>query len=301
MFHIYKCFAIAEGLRQIWMEDMTAKNVSGEYGKMTSCQIVKRIRNLLLMCMGITLCGVPLNASQVPRHICYLYSVLDPSVEILWFKIISVMECAVFILYIWFSYVAFDIISYGIPSSVNNLIAILSRTTTREGVSLKDRPVRISGNRFRNVLESYEQIRDFVNNFNRTFALLLFFVKFMFVVLMCVMVYVPLSRKGILRPRAMGTFIGGFAVLFIRVSLFVTCMGRTFDGSLEFKESWMKAFRQLYLKGYNSVRGPPTELSILSHYPLIQFKCGNFYGFTSTTFLTFFSVTTTYIIVVFQL
>jgi len=150
----------------------------------------------------------------------------------------------------------------------------------------------------RTAFRIYSKLDHLVTSFNAIFGNLLIGIKFSSLVSICLLLYVPI-RHPVDMPMALGHFTLMLAVL-VKVGPLITSMGDVQTESINFKKSWIHALGNNHTRNGDEIgmEDVSQEMAPFSYVPPIFFNGGPFYDIHSYTILTFFSIVTTYIIVV---
>ena len=178
----------------------------------------------------------------------------------------------------------------------------------------------ITSNQLTFCLEMYDKLSLLVRSYNSLFAYLLFYLKAMILVMLCALIYVPLRFKikqnTSISTLALLIFFGLAYSLTRRLVLLLNSMGNVYQKSLSFKASWVNhvfPFPRLafpvaetdyaVFESAASILKRQNQLhkDLLQLCPPIRFKCAAFYDISPNTLLTFFSIMTTYLIVLLQI
>lgn len=239
---------------------------------------------------------------HVPRHPAYIYSLLKKPRESPLLLITSVLFHELGFTVLWGTFFLFEIIAIGFPNSVAKCLEILTlRNQAELQFEAKIKELTIC-------LQFYDKFHSLVQKFNELFADLLFVVKAMFMILLCILVYIPLRISHLLTVPMVAYSIFAFIsyVLIRRISLILTSMGKVYEGSKAFKTTWSSGFprpdpNEKHRISPALARQNDRNKERLIFLSRIRFRCGDFYHIQPRTILTFFSITTTYIIVLLQL
>jgi hypothetical protein len=146
---------------------------------------------------------------------------------------------------------------------------------------------------FERCLMNYNQLKDTVAQYSSLSAWILFAYKGFSLALTCLSVYsaVYFSGTNHYLKRSALIFIFLSCIQLIRLSAITILMGKVYAKSELFKESWTLAIHELAPLNQR-------KLSLLSPF---GFRCGIFYELQPSTVLTYFSILTTYVIVMLQI
>lgn len=255
-------------------------------------QVYQILRTDLTVAVLASLVAISFNKFRHPRHIIYFYSLLDTNQEIWWLLIFSYVEASCFLAFLLLSNGAFNFATTVISSSLNNFLKTIIPVEVAEN---RNRCSVSLSAEFEYALEMYDKIQAFVKKFNAVLCRPLLFTKGMTLFIICSLIYVPIRLSGYIDFESLLVFIAAAIACLFRVSRFMLSMGTTHQRSVEFKECWIEVFRPTSLSDFGN-----TERALLRTYSNIQFRCGDLYGITSNTILTYLSVATSYIIVVLQ-
>jgi len=223
----------------------------------------------------------------------YLYSLVDDAdTEIPWLFVISVMDGLFAVHSIWPSYFAFDLFAEGFPKSALNCLKLISNSSrTEKNINFTAwvfQATREESQSLLNALRMYSELENLVEEFNSIFSRILFWVQVISVSALCGTFYACLKPHDGFHIFSITIFVMCAIAAFGRQIRVLGAMGKVCKQSARFKRSWLATFSAM-------------QNFRLQNLSPIQFQIGGYYGVTSSTVLTLFSVATTYIIVLLQL
>lgn len=167
----------------------------------------------------------------------------------------------------------------------------------------------------KNVIVFYQKLASIIADFNELFSTLISHVLGGTLVVCCVFAYVPLRHWKSTPISGMLFYIFSFFSLFLILSQFYPVLGMAYVRSIEFQRSWLtwlssersKQFgknnddgnRKCGCKCEENQEFHRLKLRLEACYP-IGFKCGEYFIMRPSTMLTFFSVISTYLIIMLQ-
>jgi hypothetical protein len=139
----------------------------------------------------------------------------------------------------------------------------------------------------------------FIKMANRLLGWPLFFYKTTVSVNFAILMFVPL--RFINESNFLSLVIFFWSGLFFAMHMWIllTTLGNVLEESKKFRESWMKALPDLYVLNRSQDSGE--TYNFLRRCVPFGFRCGSFYLVQPGTILTWFSVTLSYLIILFQL
>ena len=263
-----------------------------------------------------------------PKYPIFFYSVLGPSYDFSAIKYFLSATQITTLAYMCISLSHFEIIIFGFSHSIQNLLkfsrsdgnrmesfskkaklafnmyeTIFRTSTSLEFIELKsssntsqpavDQTKPLGVHNLEVALGKHEQIKDLIDTFNELFSWFLVLYKALSLIQVCTLIFVAL-RRITQSPSASAVFQTTAVSYVVRICVLLPSMGSVYKESVKFKDSWSKILPELDPLNYTVKR------RLKYCYP-IGFRAGNFYHVTPTTVLTFFSITTTYLIVLLQL
>jgi len=253
------------------------------------------VRSCLIFFVGWTGLTTTFHAITFPRHLAYLYSRTDPSADVFWFQLISACEVNLFNLLLWAEFSQLDLMGVIFPSWVQQSLHSLSPQSNGDGQYEPNIFSLCPQSSFR----YYSKLNDLVSGFNSIFGNLLVGIKLVALIAICLLLYVPIRHPSG-TPIAIAHFTS-LLVVVIKVGSSLMPMGAVQKESNSFKDSW------IYSLGNNLIMNSDWNQNSWKIAPFfhfvspISFRGGSFYDIQPSTILTFFSVATTYIIVVLQI
>jgi len=232
----------------------------------------------------------------VPRYLTYLYSMIDPSAEILWFQIISIFEANLFTFLLFAQFLQWDLMGVIFSNWVQHSLQILSHKSNWDAEYEPDVFTLCPQTSFR----YYSKLNDLVSSFNSIFGNLLVGMKLVSLIAICLLLYVPFRH-----PSGIPEAIVHFSILLlvvIKLGSSLLSMGSVQKESNSLKGSWIHSLGNSYIRNRDRRDQNSLKMAHFFHFiPPISFCGGYFYDVQPSTILTFFSVATTYIIVVLQI
>lgn len=225
-----------------------------------------------------------------PRYVMYIYSLVDRNVEIPWLRLVSTLEVNYFIVIIWIHFLQFDGLVIAFSMSIKNCLRVCRPSWKVE----KTRPCSIQGPEI--WLKVYTKLGSLVTRFNVIYSYYFLALKFCYLICLCILFHLPIRHIEMLQYFLV-SFIMIAVTILSRVSRVLTAMGNVEREATMFKESWTCKLGE---GNQNLVISNRTWKAIIAA-PKIAFRAGPFYDINSSTILTFFSIATTYIIVVLQI
>jgi len=254
----------------------------------------RNIRNGLLVLI-LWVCGMGTVISITdPRYLLFLYSLASQSEEYFWLRVLSTCEINMFFFLLWTQYAQLDLFGVVFPNWVQHTLETISAGSNlfRLNESQPSALLPVTPFRF------YSKLTHLVSSWNAIFGNLLLGIKVANLISICFLLYDPIRH-----PIGLALTLGHFTLtltILIKLIPLLMSMGRVHTESICFKDSWAHELGTNYkIRGDGKQKG----LKMMPfHYALpISFHCGPFYDIQSSTILTFFSISTTYIIVVLQI
>jgi len=250
-------------------------------------------RNCLIILSGCCFIAATLLSIASPRHLNFLYSLIDQSVDYLWFHILSTCEINIFYALILAQLAQFDLVGVIFPNWIRGTLKSISPCS--DWGDKDEFEVSLTA-----ALRFYSKLNDLVSGFNSIYGNLLVGIKLLSLIAICFLLYVPIRHStGIAFSIAIFLI---FSVILIKLSSYIMSMGSVYTESANFKRSWIYSLGNNHLRHKN---GKPyfQKLCGMVHFhllPPISFCSGPFYDIQPSTILTFLSIATTYIIVALQ-
>ena len=268
---------------------------SYESGKVR--QIFKKIHKIyqisLITYIGLSVFLASLllaNFAFNPRYAPYVYSLIDPSIEIPWLKYISFTVQFVSSMQGYFYINQFEMLAMGFVSSVVLSIDFLT-SSSKEIVTEKNQKYAAEL-----ILFKYEKLLLLVQQFDSIFSQFLFIYKSTTVIITCCCLYFPFRYfANITASSSSYIFFGQSFSLLFKPSILVFAMGYAHSESITF----LQTFKTEILPSLNPSYSREVKKRLQRCQP-IGFNSGP-YIIVSATVLTYLSVTTTYLIFALQL
>jgi len=255
------------------------------------CRIV---RNNLLLTLTSNAVLATWAALRTPRYAMFLYTLVDPAVESTWFKVISVMEINLAFALRWIHFTHFEIFLTAFPRSIANCLKILRQE------------LRSPGNEFftcymnaepSSALCFYRNLDRLVFDFNTIYGYCLFGLKFVFLVIFCIVFYIPIRQPQLINAVSVAFFASITISTLKRVAEILNGMGNVRREAEKFKQEWARELSQFYRFDGDGIRQSLTAFDVAN---TIAFRGGRFYDIQPGALLTFLSIATTYVIVALQ-
>lgn len=168
-------------------------------------------------------------------------------------------------------------------------------------------------------VDKYEHIRSLMTEYNGTLSKMLLFFKGMFLVHMTLMSYFPLQKEKLL-PRGSTTILVVVVIHYVvKVTELLSRMGAVYKTSKQFREVWMTNLRKVNFGEFRDTGRNQGQIEngkgsqrrgivnivkmklILDTCTPFGFDVGGCYVVKPGTILTFFSIITSYLIIMLQL
>lgn len=236
-----------------------------------------------------------------PRYGLFLYSILDPNVELAWFHVVSTLDMTVSLFFRFFHITQFTLLAIAFPKSIQDSLHSILPPSLRHPNSKSTKFDHFEHRREKFVWKNfkyYAHLDDLLLKFNFLFATPMICLKFVYMVCFCVIFYFPLRHPQLLNAVSFGIFTN-IAIIMLRLTTQVHIgMGAVQREALHFKKAWTE---ELIHGNPNTMKERRLQIHILNSAPTMSFSEGSFYTIRSFTILTFASVTTSYVILALQL
>lgn len=230
-----------------------------------------------------------------PKHFALLYSLVESDEEVLWLRLISFLEATFISCLLWIEYLQWDFLTMSFPRSVrNSLRRLLPTEAVGNHECYSHVPVDPASS-----WHTYITLNRLVLHMNSLFGNLFLVLKFIFIVCFCMLVYLPIRGGREVEFIVIGTFFALKLVLVQKVSMTLMATGQVHQAAVEFKQTWRNFLSKDVSRGFHDSRTVSTKL--FEYGPTIAFRVASLYDIQTSTLLTFFSVTTTYVIVALQI
>ena len=280
-------------------------------------RIYRRTYRLFFVTISTSIVLVTINHVISPKGLTSIYSLLLPLGDNLPLQIFSLLLRLFFLGVIWLGTSLYELITFGFAESMTQCLKIISFQSPvqiKEPTDLfwifskefehkfqthqKSNFMYETTIRYDSCIENYRRVQLLVQQFNALFSNVLFILKAMNLINLCVLLYIPL-QEGSHKSAATNVmlFVGSVSIIH-KLYLVLNGMTSVYKESIEFRQSWVKALPYL--------SQAPSTMSLLNRDKLkflspIKFQSGIFYDILPNTLLSFFSITTTYIIVLQQI
>jgi len=188
----------------------------------------------------------------------------------------------------------YELIICNFSNSVTRMIISLSAQTWHTAhqvvVGPKEKANQHFTNSFENRLQLYDRIHGLVEEYNDLFAWVSLLYKIAMLLQICISMFVTVLKVSHVSPGTV-LFIYTGATAVVRISTVLICMGRTRKKALEFKAAGLQTVSYSALKCIHR----------LKYLRITCFRIGNFYSVSPTTFLTYSSILSTYLVLCLQI
>lgn len=234
-----------------------------------------------------------------PRYKLFLYSSLDPKLEIFWFKVLSALDTYIFSAIFSTQLLHLDLLVVSLPDSIQNSLAIICPGSRNLKLECSAHPhlEQTWERRFKTTLRIYIRLEELVNHFNEFYGVGIIGIQSIYMLCFCLAFYIPVRHPELLNGLSFAIFLVNSSYLLQDVTGILQRMGDVQSKALHFKEAWTE---ELISGDSTSVTKRLRQIQILNCGPTISFVGGGLYSIQSFTTLTYLSIATSYIIVALQ-
>jgi len=154
-----------------------------------------------------------------------------------------------------------------------------------------------------NCINQFQSLENLTEYFNKTYKWMFFLYKGIIMINLCILIFVPLRFSRLFPTISILVFFISAMFFVFHLTTVLPTMGKVWTGSLKFQKLWVKRLPSLI----------NTDSDIESIHEFLKVKgelegclpfgidCGSFYTVTPVSVLVFFSISTSYLIVLLQL
>lgn len=240
-----------------------------------------------------------------PGFPAFLYNIL-PSTQAdrMYFIVLSFLAQAIFHIYAWALGVHLIVGSLNFCRSVGGCLDIISFQSNKFDKTQLSSTEFLSG--LDKSLKYFKKLGELTDQENAIFAWTVFSQFGGYLGISCIMAFMPLQYWSVVPKLSLLMYIFIFATLMVILCLVFPVMGSVYDESILYVKSWTKGL------AYSKEDLFLSELSRedKKYFKLLKFrlracdpfgvKCGDFFIIRKSTMLTFFSVISTYLIIMLQ-
>jgi len=163
---------------------------------------------------------------------------------------------------------------------------------------LNNKDAKVKARLVEETVEKFEHIRELMNEYNGIFKGLFLFFKGILILQITIMAYLPVKRMYVL-PFSSTAIFFALTVHYVAQIVMVLCeTGRVYQVCRQFQDSWMRNLQKSGLCATDTGYNLKMLLETCSPF---GFDVGGCYVVETRTVLTFFSIITSYLIVLLQL
>jgi hypothetical protein len=205
-------------------------------------------------------------------------------------------------------YISFEAGSRSRPTAADNIFLVASKSTSeiewnsKENNWISNLGVGPDPIDIKTACAKFQMLKELVGSFNSIYRWMFIFYKTSILIQYCILFYVPMRYLSEVPFSSILIFIVSGLFFSIQLSSLLPAMAKVFSLSKAFKGTWLQSFPNLtYVENSDQFYTLNMQMQILGKCTEFGFEAGRFYIVKSGTILTFFSIATSYLIVLLQL